>query len=196
MAPVTSGLGATALAYPRSVAVDQENRDELLKDAVRKVAIIVVAVALAVGIGSWVLVKGLGLDETNTGGPGSTVEPVKPLPSTALPVPSESIPGATDSPETPTPGQGDGSLQLSASPLTVSPMGRINLTGSWAGQDNVSLAVQRLEGGAWTDFGVQVPVRIGTFETYVMTGRTGANQFRVFDPSTQTASNPVTVTVQ
>jgi hypothetical protein len=36
---------------------------------------------------------------------------------------------------------------------------------------------------------------VGTFETYVMTGREGDQKFRVFDPGAQVASNEVTVTV-
>ena len=86
-------------------------------------------------------------------------------------------------------------LYLTASPVMVQPMERINLTGQWPGQDNASLVVQRFENGAWSDFGVQVRVNVGTFSTYVMTGRTGDQRFRVFDPATQTASNEVTVTV-
>lgn len=181
------------VAYPRDVATDQEDRDEALKSAALKVLVVVLAVALVVGLGTWVMVKALGLDETSSGGPASTVEPVQPLPSTALPVPSESIPSTTETPEVPE--GGDGDLTLSASPVSVEAMQRINLTGSWPGQDNTTLAVQRLEGGSWVDFGVQVPVHVGTFATYVMTGRSGENQFRVFDPDTETASNAVTVTV-
>jgi hypothetical protein len=56
--------------------------------------------------------------------------------------------------------------------------------------------VQRFEGGKWVDFGVQANVNVGTFETYVMTGRAGDNRFRVFDPETKTASNDVTITVE
>ena len=92
-----------------------------------------------------------------------------------------------------TPGAGD--LFLNASPVFVKSMERINLTGQWPGHDNVSLLVQRLEDGEWVDFGVQVQVRVGTFETYVMTGREGDNKFRLLDPESGTTSNEVTVTI-
>lgn len=181
------------LAYPRDVAISEQDRDEALKSAALKVLVIVGAVALVVGLGTWVMVKALGLDDSGGSSVGSTIEPVQPLPTTALPVPSESMPSSTSTPGPPP--AGDGELVLSASPVAVASMQRINLTGSWPGQDNSTLSVQRLEGGQWVDFGVQVPVHVGTFETYVMTGRSGQNQFRVFDPASDTASNPVTVTV-
>lgn len=179
------------------MAIDRDDRDELLKQAALKVLVIAVAVAAVVGIGTWMMVQALGLDETSSeaGVGGGTVQPVNPLPSTALPVPSESIPGATAAPPPPPDTPANGELQLSASPLSVAPSERINLTGAYPGQDNISLSVQRLENGEWTDFGVQASVRVGTFETWVQTSRTGAHQWRMFDPATQTASNPVTVTV-
>jgi hypothetical protein len=42
---------------------------------------------------------------------------------------------------------------------------------------------------------VHVTVNVGTFATYVMTGRPGDQKFRVFDPTSKTASNEVTVTI-
>lgn len=183
------------MAYPRDVSIDEDNREDLLKQAAVKVFMVALTVAVVVAIGTWLMVKALGLSDTSSDTTiGGAIEPVRPLPTTALPVPSESIPGATDSPAQPEATTTDG-LALSASPLSVGPMERINLTGSWAGQDNVTLSVQRLEDGSWTDFGVQATVRVGTYETYVMTGREGENQFRVYDPTSDTASNPVTVNV-
>ena len=88
-----------------------------------------------------------------------------------------------------------GGLYLSASPQFVKPMERINLTGQWPGHDAMGLMVQRQEDGEWVDFGVQTTVRVGTFATYILTGRPGDNVFRVYDPETETASNEVTVTI-
>jgi len=173
----------------------QDQRDERQQEVtsvVLKILGIAVAVGLVIGIGAWILVKAAGLDSTGTSGSGAAnVQPVTPLPTTALPVPSASVP-TTDLP-TVTPVSGD--LNLTAAPVFVKPMERINLTGNWPGHDNQSLMVQRFEGGSWTDFGVQVNVNVGTFATYVMTGRAGDQKFRVLDPTTQTASNEVTVTV-
>ena len=73
-------------------------------------------------------------------------------------------------------------LQLDVSPVTARPMERMNLTGTYRGADNVGLQVQRFEDGSWQDFGVSATVRVGTFETYVMTGRSGQNRFRMWRP--------------
>ena len=176
---------------------DDEDRRGELATVVLKVLGVAVAVGLVIGIGAWVLVKAIGLDSPDTANDPSQVQPITPLPTTALPVPSAtdtSSPGTSDLPTiTPSPGSGD--LFLSAAPVIVDPMERINLTGQWPGHDNEGLLVQRFEGGKWADFGVQVRVNVGTFETYVMTGRSGDQRFRVYDPETRTASNEVTVTV-
>ncbi|MDQ3615431.1 MAG: hypothetical protein M3393_02165 [Actinomycetota bacterium] len=85
-------------------------------------------------------------------------------------------------------------ITLSASPLQVSSMGRIDLTGRYPGGDGSTLQVQRLE-GVWADFPVDASVAGGTFSTYVQTGQTGSNRFRVVDKATGEVSNPVTITV-
>jgi hypothetical protein len=85
-------------------------------------------------------------------------------------------------------------ISLSASPLQVSRMERIYLTGTYPGGEGASLQVQRYEGG-WTDFPTSASVSGGTFQTYVMTGQSGANKFRVVDASSGKKSNPVTVRV-
>ncbi len=86
-------------------------------------------------------------------------------------------------------------ISLSASPLEVSSMERIYLTGTFPGGEGASLQVQRMEDG-WTDFPVSTSVSGGTFSTYVMTGRGGKNRFRVIDPASGKKSNPVTVQVR
>jgi hypothetical protein len=86
-------------------------------------------------------------------------------------------------------------IALSAGQASVSPMGRIDLTGVYPGGEGAILQVQRREGDAWDDFPVTVSVSNGTFATYVQTGQTGQNRFRVVDTDTGTASNPVTITV-
>jgi hypothetical protein len=161
-----------------------------------KILAVAVGIGLVIGLCAWIMVKALGLDATRASGPGpAEIRSATPLPTTALPVPSATPSGENPGLVTTSPSVGNGQLSLTASPVLVKPMERINLTGQWPGHDNEGLLVQRLEGGQWTDFGVQVSVNVGTFETYVMTGRDGDQKFRVFDPTTKTASNPVTVTV-
>lgn len=163
-------------------------------------ALIVGAVVSAVALGA-VNVAGLGSD-----GPSVQAEP-----SLHIPEPSAEGGGA----ESPSSGEtaqgGDGRrpeakaepkkrkppqvVSLSATPLEVSSMERIYLTGTYPRGDGASLQVQRFEGG-WSDFPTTTSVSGGTFSTYIMTGRAGPNRFRVVDPATGKASNPVTVTVR
>ncbi|HEX4190354.1 MAG TPA: hypothetical protein VHZ06_05110 [Marmoricola sp.] len=183
------------------------DRQQQIVTAVLKFLGITVAVCLAIGLVTWVVVKSLDLnnDGTGTSGSVSPVQPITPLPTTALPSPTDSnLPSDTSSPSDgdtdsippfATESPGSTALFLSASPVSVQSEQRINLTGSWPGHDSVSLLVQRFENGAWADFGVQVEVDIGTFATFVETGHAGDNKFRVYDPSSGTASNAVTVAV-
>lgn len=87
-------------------------------------------------------------------------------------------------------------ISLSASPLSVSSMERIYLTGTYPRAEGASLQVQRLEGGSWRNFPTSTSVSGGTFSTYVMTGQSGPNKFRVVDRGAGKKSNPVTVRVR
>ncbi|HEX6246402.1 MAG TPA: hypothetical protein VFZ64_00910 [Nocardioidaceae bacterium] len=86
-------------------------------------------------------------------------------------------------------------ISLSASPLEVAQMERIYLSGTYPRGEGASLQVQRMQ-GSWTDFPTSTSVSGGTFSTYVMTGQSGTNKFRVVDASTGKKSNPVTVQVR
>jgi hypothetical protein len=178
------------------VAGTRGEREQVVTSVVVKILAVAVGIGLVIGLCAWIMVKALGLDAGQAAdlGPGGS-SPVAPLPTTALPVPSATPTGENPGLVTSSPTPSNGKLHLSASPVLVKPMERINLTGQWPGHDNEGLLVQRFEGGHWADFGVQVSVKVGTFETYVMTGRDGDQRFRVFDPATKTASNEVTVTV-
>ncbi len=74
-------------------------------------------------------------------------------------------------------------------------MQRVDLRGRYPGHGGSRLQVQRLEGGRWSAFPVDVTVRSGGFHTWVASGRPGRNRFRVVDPATGRTSPPVTVTV-
>ncbi len=156
---------------------------------------------LALGVAD---VAGVGGDDSAASGP--TVEP-----SMYVPTPTPS-PEPTESPD-PEPTQaGTGEettepsepkttkeaaqrrISLSASPSQVSSMQRIDLTGHYPGGDGATLQVQRQEGG-WSDFPVDASVTGSTFSTYVQTGRSGQNRFRVVDQATGRVSNPVSVRV-
>lgn len=185
------------------------DRTQEILAAVLKVVAVAVAIGLAIGVVTWVVVKKLDLGTVDNSSIGiEPLKPITPLPLTALPSPTQTptqTPTATDTttapvyiaagPTNPTPTPGSTALFLSASPVVVHVMDRINLTGEWPGHDSISLLVQQFDGGKWVDFGVQTQVEIGTFATYVQSGHSGSNRFRVYDPSSNTASNAVTVQV-
>ncbi|MBF4761712.1 hypothetical protein ISU07_01115 [Nocardioides islandensis] len=93
----------------------------------------------------------------------------------------------------------DTGITLTAAQTTVGQMGRIDLTGTYPTGEGAVLQVQRASGpgdDSWVDFPVSVTVSGGQFSTYVQTGRTGPNRFRVIDTDSDQASNEVTITVQ
>ncbi|MGN6522627.1 MAG: hypothetical protein ACTHMZ_05420 [Actinomycetes bacterium] len=128
-----------------------------------------------------------------------------PATPTASPSPAASGPtGATTSASptaspsastTPTPSP-SGPISLSVDPATVSPGQRARLSGSAPGQAGGSLQVQRLTDGQWRDFPVTASVGDdGSFSVSIATSRRGDSQFRVVDPTSGIASDPVTLTV-
>lgn len=86
-------------------------------------------------------------------------------------------------------------LTLAAAQTTVPAMGQIDLSGSYPQGEGAILQVQRFENGEWVDFPVTVSVKSQTFATYVMTGRSGPNKFRMIDTDSGRTSNEVEVTV-
>ncbi len=170
-------------------------RDENFNQAVRNAILLIAGICLAVAIGTFGLVKLLGLDGGGGDGPAASkhVAPRTPLPSSALPVPGQSDSGDPElAPKAP---ESKG-LRLALTPVFARPMERINVTGTYQGQDAIQLLIQREENGKWVDFPTEARVRAGSFSTYVMTGRLGDNKFRVFDPKTDKGSNTVVVTVK
>jgi hypothetical protein len=144
-----------------------------------------------------------GIDDTgaNTGlhpRPGSGGS--GPTSSTAPTTPTESSPTAPSTgptgPTGPT-GTGDrGRFTLSASPLAVSASERIDLDGQCQTvPSGTVLQVQRNEGGQWADFPVTATCTAGTYSTYILTGHTGLNRFRMLALGSGQTSNTVRVQV-
>lgn len=86
-------------------------------------------------------------------------------------------------------------ISLSAGQTSVSPMQQIDLSGTYPGGEGAILQVQRFENGSWQDFPVTASVSNQTFSTYVQTGQTGQNRFRVVDTDSGKASNEVKVAI-
>lgn len=192
--------------------MDDQQGPSQLQTVLLKGGAVLVGICVVIAIGTLIMVKALGLD----GGGGDTSatatalepQPATPLPTTALPVPGQSDEPASDKSrqdheasgghdhQTRRDNEGAKGFHLTATPVFVHPMERINLTGTYPNHDNMSIVVQRFEGGQWSGFAdVDASVNLGTFQTYVMTSRAGDNKFRMLDPSTGKASNTVTVTV-
>jgi len=88
-------------------------------------------------------------------------------------------------------------ISLQSGQNSVSPMGRIDLTGTYPGGEGAVLNVQKFSSGSWQDFySISATVTNGTFSTYIQTGTPGMNRFRVIDSDTHLASNEVRVQIR
>jgi hypothetical protein len=180
---------------------EDEARREQVRSALTKAALALGGLVAFIAIATYLVVNVLGLNDDSGSLTRAPVDIPTPLPTTALadPTPSSTPTDEGDPTESlyPSPSISDGKLTLSASPVMVAPMERINLSGSYPGKDGITLQIQRLEnGGTWSQFPASITVKDGAFATYILTGRQGDNQFRVFDPIAQTSSAPVTITIQ
>ena len=160
-----------------------------------------VGVAVVIGLLGGLAVM-VGVQATGIGGTSSASSGEEAPATFNLPRPSDTgtTAPAPEEPVEPTEGETTSeapveALSLTTSRQSVSPMQQIDLTGTYQSGEGAILQVQRLEDGAWIDFPVTVSVSGGSFATYVLTGRTGPNQFRVVDTDSEVVSNEVTVTV-
>lgn len=182
--------------------LSDKERAEQVRGALLKALAVVGVIGVIIAVGTTIVVRALGLNESNSPGPvgAAPSAPDKPLPTKALSPPGEDTKKAEPT-EDPTasasasPEAGHGDIQLDVSPVNARPGERVNLTGVYRGADNLALQVQRFEEGTWTSFGVEANVRVGTYATYVMTRRTGEMRFRMYDPQSQQGSNVVLVTI-
>lgn len=86
-------------------------------------------------------------------------------------------------------------ISLSAAQTAVGPMEPIDLTGDYPAGEGAILRVQQFENGSWGDFPVTASVSGGRFSTFIQTGNTGLNRFRVIDTDTGEASNEIKVQI-
>jgi hypothetical protein len=167
-----------------------------------------VGVAVAVGLVAGVAVMagahvlGLGGGHAAVAGDaGATLDLPRPQKTKASDGPSitlgtESTAGSSQS-SNPTIHKPKKKISLQSAEITVSPMGRIDLTGTYPGGEGAVLNVQKFSNGAWGDFvGISASVTNGSFKTYVQTGTPGVNRFRMVDSDSTLTSNEVKVTVR
>ncbi|RYC07389.1 hypothetical protein [Nocardioides zhouii] len=176
--------------------MDKDQHRPVLTGLIALVGVAVV-IGLLGGLAVMVGVKATGLDGTSTATDESATPSSFNLPkptdtSSLVPEPSDEVEPGTGEETSEAPAE---AISLSATQQSVSPMQQIDLTGTYPAGEGAVLQVQRLEGGAWSNFPVTMSVSGGTFATYVQTGNLGPNQFRVVDTDSQVMSNEVTVTV-
>ena len=174
-----------------------EDRSAQVRGALLKALAGVVVIGVVIAVGTTIVVRALGLNESDSPGPVGSAPSVtaEPLPTTALPVPGQDETETPDPTEEPDSAETD-AVRLQISPATARPMERVNLTGTYRGADDVGLQVQRFEAGNWRDFGVTATVRAGIFETYIMTGRPGEQRLRMYDTEGKQGSNVVLLTIE
>jgi len=163
--------------FDRNSSQGQRNRS--LVKILGGLAVTGVVLGLFVGLLGAGFVNALGISGSDTpvvaSAPAETKKPAKPS-ATAT---TSSPPPKTKPPRQKKPDEQG--AELVVTPTNASPGSRISMTGTVPGvAPGTSLQVQRLEGGAWTDFPVSVTVAAGgTFSTYIITDRTGAAWFRL-----------------
>jgi len=185
--------------------VAQQERNPIVTGLVALVSVGLV-VGLVLGVVTLVGTRVLGLSGGNGG--TSSADQTLYLP-TPTPTPTPSGPLVTLSPRksasptdvlpTDLPTQVSSvapQITLSAGETAVAPMQQIDLTGVYPGGEGAILQVQRKLGGKWQDFlSINVAVSGGQFATYVQTGQTGRQQFRMRDTGSGLVSNVVRVQV-
>jgi hypothetical protein len=157
--------------------------------------------SIAVVVGAHVLGLGGGHAATVAGDDGASM--VVPKPQKTQPASGPSITlgsnptSSTTESKSPTIKKPKKSISLQAGQTSVSPMGRIDLTGTYPGGEGAVLNVQKFSNGSWQDFySISATVTNGTFSTYIQTGTPGMNRFRVIDSDTHLPSNQVRVQIR
>ena len=186
---------------------DRQDWHDRIVGALGAVLAVAIVIGGVVGVVTYAAARITGLTGGDSAAQPSTASTTSaaPSPSAADTASATATPSPTTSPtETQThhethhrshhrPAEHD--LTLSASPQHVGPMGRIDLYGRYPGHDGATLAVERREGGHWSRFPVSATVRGGRFHTWVASGQSGSNAFRVVDEGSGRRSDPVTVSV-
>jgi hypothetical protein len=187
-----------------------DDDDTVARSVMAGLGALLVAALVIGGLVSLIAVGTLSVLGLAGGESGPSEEPslfVPPLSQTPAEVPSASPTAAAapatsaapspDSSPTAEPTKEKPRITLTASPATVASYQQINLTGTYPGGNGSVLQVQRKQAGTdWIDFPSSATVEGGRFRTYVESGRTGRNFFRVVDESTGLASKPATVVIR
>jgi hypothetical protein len=185
--------------------VDSEGRqvtsDEKHPIAAGFVALVGVGLAVGLLLGAFTLVvsrvAGIGGDDDSAGsGVGASLYLPTPVATKSSREPQADLPANPPTATAPISTAPAQAITLQAGGTSVAPMERIDLSGVYTGGEGAVLQVQRMgTGKRWEDFPVTVAVSGETYSTYVQTGRSGVQRFRVRDSDSGLVSNVVSVTV-
>ena len=179
---------------------DDDDGSEQVSSVLMKGLLVIVLIGVVIALGTTIVVRALGLNEgASSSGPvgADSTEVTEPMPTTALPVPGEDEKSEDKFEEQVPPKSGKkGRIQLDVFPGDGA--------AERAGEPDRHLSGRRTtwacrcsgsRTASGSDFGVSATVRVGTFETYVMTGQSGEQRFRMYDPAAKEGSNVVLVTI-
>lgn len=184
----------------------EERENHLLIVGLRIALVALVILVGILAVGKYVVAKA-DLKEAPGTSTGSGPVPVNPItmPPTPSATPTDSsaasspLPTLSEAPaptDTPPSDPLPPGLVLTISPDSVASGQTFTVSGTYSGRDGVSLQLQRLEDGIWADYPNDVEVAMGQYSTTASSTMTGTNSFRVFDQSTNRASNVVSVLVR
>lgn len=121
----------------------------------------------------------------------ASTTPATALPSTVLRSPSKKPPTSSTKPK-PKPVE---AISFSAKPTVAKVYQRVQLTGHYRGQQAATLLIQQNTGTGWSNFPVSIHVRNGAFTTWIASGRSGPNRFRLMDAANHEVSNVVIINI-
>jgi hypothetical protein len=159
------------------------------------VTLVVIGVVVGLGVG-WLgsrAVDSTGIDDVEAPDNQTGVSEPDPIDDfTATPSPSDEVEETPTEPPEPThttpstPAEPTKTRKppgptLHASPMQATTSEQVSLTGRFPGLGaGVYLQVERREGGVWTEFPVDMTTDPGgTYSTWIITGHTGPNLFRI-----------------
>ena len=165
------------------------HRGRVLLGSVAGLVVAGVVIGLLIAWLSTSVLNAVGLDTSATTAPpaqSTSAEPSQPSSSETPPTTAPS--SSATSPRGPT---------LTASPASVGTYDPITLRGRFPGlASGTSLQIERRENGSWVLFPVGLTSGAGgSFSTFIQTGHTGENEFRVSVPGSALSTPTVIVTV-
>jgi hypothetical protein len=107
-----------------------------------------------------------------------------------------SVPTRTPAPPSPEPAE-PAAITLDEFSSSARPFEPVALHGTFPGQADTTLRIQRRQSGEWVDFPIPTTTGAsGRFTGYVELGRPGRHRLRVLDPESGAASRPIVLDIE